>query len=51
MINECFIQFERNNYAQFIVNAKNLLFGQFSFVLQADNINGNYWRRNLNLNN
>lgn len=39
MINECFIQYEQKNFEKFIANARNLLFGHFSFVLEPDNIN------------
>ena len=40
MMSECFIQFERKSYEEFIVNAKNLLFGNIMKVLETENING-----------
>jgi hypothetical protein len=40
MINECFIQFELENYSQFITNARNLLFQNLFFVLEPENVNG-----------
>ena len=39
MINECFIQYERGSFDQFIPNAVKLLFGVFDFVLENENIN------------
>ncbi|CAF0989946.1 unnamed protein product [Brachionus calyciflorus] len=38
MINECLIQYEQKNYVKFIVNSRNLIFGNFSYVLEQDNI-------------
>lgn len=40
MINECSIQYEQKSYDEFIKNARNLLFGTISFVLDTQNING-----------
>ena len=40
MISECFIQFERKSYEEFVMNAKNLLFANILKVLESDNING-----------
>lgn len=40
MISECFILYEKKTYDEFIVNAKNLLFGNILKVLENDNING-----------
>lgn len=41
MLNDCFIQYERNCFDEFIVNARNLLFGNIIQVLDNDNIHGN----------
>jgi hypothetical protein len=40
MVSECFIQFERNSYDEFKINAKCLLFGNILKVLDSDNIAG-----------
>ena len=40
MMSECFIQFEKKSYEEFVTNAKNLLFGNILNVLETDNING-----------
>ena len=36
MINQCLIQFDQNNLEQFIINAKQVLFADFDFVLEND---------------
>lgn len=42
MINECLIQYEQKSYEKFIQNARILLFGDFLYVLEPDNINCMY---------
>ena len=39
-INQCFIQYEKFQYEDYIRNARNLLFGNLKFVLESENVNG-----------
>lgn len=40
-INQCFIQYEKNQYESYISNARMLLFNNLKFVLEPENVNGN----------
>ena len=37
-INQCFIQYEKKDYENFISNARHLLFGYLEFVLEPTNV-------------
>jgi len=39
-INQCFIQYEKNEYESYIRNARLLLFNNLMFVLEPENVNG-----------
>jgi len=39
-INQCFIQYEKNELEEYIANARDLLFGNLKFVLEPENVNG-----------
>ena len=39
-INQCFIQYEKNEYESYIENARTLLFSNLKFVLEPENVNG-----------
>ncbi len=39
-INQCFIQYERNELEDYIANARELLFSNLKFVLEPENVNG-----------
>lgn len=39
-INQCFIQYEKNEYESYVKNARQLLFNNLMFVLEPENVNG-----------